>query len=48
MQIQVHYQGLTNTPWMDEFISGRVEKLNRYLMKRIVTNLIHLQKIVWV
>jgi ribosomal subunit interface protein len=31
MQIQVHYQGLSNTPWMDEFISGRVEKLNRYL-----------------
>jgi len=31
MQIQVHYQGLDNTPWMDQFITNRVAKLNRYL-----------------
>lgn len=31
MQVQVHYQGLDHTPWMDEFITKRVSKLNRYL-----------------
>jgi ribosomal subunit interface protein len=31
MQIQIHYQGLDHTPWMDQFISQRVSKLNRYL-----------------
>jgi len=31
MQIQVHYDGLDSSPWMDEFISNRVSKLNRYL-----------------
>lgn len=31
MQIKVHYQGLENTPWMDQFITNRVAKLNRYL-----------------
>lgn len=31
MQIKVHYQGLDNTPWMDQFITNRVAKLNRYL-----------------
>ena len=31
MQIQVHYQGLDNTPWMDQFITNRVNKLSRYL-----------------
>lgn len=31
MQIKVHYQGLDNTPWMDQFITNRVSKLNRYL-----------------
>ncbi len=31
MQIQVHYQGLESSPWMDEFISSRVQKLSRYL-----------------
>lgn len=31
MQVQVHYQGLENSPWMDQFINGRIAKLNRYL-----------------
>ena len=31
MQIQVHYQGLENSPWMDQFITKRVSKLDRYL-----------------
>jgi ribosomal subunit interface protein len=31
MQIQVHYQGLESSPWMDKFITGRVSKLNRYV-----------------
>lgn len=31
MQIQVHFQGLDHSPWMDEFITNRVEKLSRYL-----------------
>lgn len=30
MQIQVNYQGLDHTPWMDQFITRRVSKLNRY------------------
>lgn len=31
MHVQVHYQGLDNTPWMDQFITNKVNKLNRYL-----------------
>ena len=31
MQVQVHYQGLEHTPWMDQFITRRVAKLERYL-----------------
>jgi len=31
MQVQVHYQGLDNSPWMDQFIADRIQKLNRYL-----------------
>jgi ribosomal subunit interface protein len=31
MQIQVHFQGIEHTPWMDEFITNRVEKIGRYL-----------------
>jgi ribosomal subunit interface protein len=31
MQIKVHYQGLDHTPWMDDFITRRVAKLDRYL-----------------
>ena len=31
MQIQVHYQGMDSTPWMDEFITQRVLKLERFL-----------------
>lgn len=31
MHVQVHYQGLENSPWMDQFISTRVAKLERYL-----------------
>lgn len=31
MHVQVHYQGLKNTEWMDQFINSRVHKLDRYL-----------------
>lgn len=31
MQVQVHYQGLENSPWMDQFITSRIGKLSRYL-----------------
>lgn len=31
MHVQVRYQGLDNTQWMDDFITTRVSKLNRYL-----------------
>lgn len=31
MQIQVHYQGLEPSPWLDQFITRRVAKLDRYL-----------------
>lgn len=31
MQVQIHYQGLDNSPWMDQFITRKVSKLNRYL-----------------
>lgn len=31
MHFQVHYQNLDNSPWMDQFIETRVNKLNKYL-----------------
>lgn len=31
MHVQVHYQGLDNSPWVDQFIESRVNKLNKYL-----------------
>lgn len=31
MQVQVHYQGLDSSPWMEQFISKRVSKLERYV-----------------
>lgn len=31
MNIQVHYQGLDSSPWMDQFMTARVQKLHRYL-----------------
>lgn len=31
MHVQVHYQGLKHTPWMDQLISRKVDKLTRYL-----------------
>jgi putative sigma-54 modulation protein len=31
MQVQVHYNGLDNSPWMNDFITQRVAKLERYL-----------------
>ena len=33
MHVQVHYQNLENSPWMDQFIEKRVAKLDRYLAK---------------
>jgi ribosomal subunit interface protein len=31
MHVQVHYQNLDNSPWLDQFIESRLEKLSRYL-----------------
>src|SRR6476620_8235698 len=31
MQVQVHYQGLESSPWMEQFITRKVSKLNRYV-----------------
>lgn len=31
MQVQVHYQGLDNSPWVNSFIENRVSKLDKYL-----------------
>lgn len=32
MHVQVSYQDLDNTPWVDQFITSRVSKLERYLV----------------
>lgn len=42
MQVQVHYQGLENSPWMDQFITKRVSKLDRYLSSAATIN-VHLK-----
>lgn len=31
MRVQVHYQNLEHSPWMDQFVEKRVNKLNKYL-----------------
>lgn len=31
MKVQVHYQGLDPSPWLEEFIASRLAKLDRYL-----------------
>lgn len=31
MQVQVHYQGLESSPWMEQFITNRVAKIERYV-----------------
>jgi ribosomal subunit interface protein len=31
MQVQVHYQGLDPSPWLDQFIGHRLEKIERFL-----------------
>lgn len=31
MQVQVHYQGLEASPWLDQFITRRISKLERFL-----------------
>jgi ribosomal subunit interface protein len=31
MQVQINYQGLDHTPWMEQFITKRMVRLNRYL-----------------
>ncbi len=31
MQVQIHYQGMDSSQWMDQFISNKVAKLHRYL-----------------
>jgi ribosomal subunit interface protein len=31
MRLQVHYQNLDNSPWMNQFIERRVGRLNKYL-----------------
>lgn len=31
MQVHVHYQGMDPSPWLDQFIASRINKLERYL-----------------
>lgn len=31
MQVQVNFQGLDHSPWMDQFITKKVSKLERFL-----------------
>lgn len=31
MQVQVHYQGLEASPWLDQFMTKRLEKIERYV-----------------
>jgi ribosomal subunit interface protein len=31
MQVQVHYHGMEASPWVDQFVERRLEKLERYL-----------------
>lgn len=31
MMISVHYQSLESSPWLDQFISSRLQKLEKYL-----------------
>lgn len=41
MQVQVHYEGLESSPWLEQFINNRLSKLERYVTKaaRVVVNL---------
>src|SRR5687767_12460201 len=31
MHVQVHYQGMENSPWVDQFITRKISRLDRYL-----------------
>jgi ribosomal subunit interface protein len=31
MHVQVHYQNLDNSPWVDQFIERRMNKIDKYL-----------------
>ncbi|MGE3609358.1 MAG: HPF/RaiA family ribosome-associated protein [Bacteriovoracaceae bacterium] len=31
MHVQVHYQGMNRSPWVDQFVYSRVNKLDRFL-----------------
>lgn len=31
MHMQVHYQGINHTPWVDQFVSERISKIDKYL-----------------
>lgn len=42
MQVQVHYQGMESSQWIDQFISRKLDKLNRYLSPASVIH-IHLK-----
>ena len=42
MQVQVHYQGLEGSPWMEQFIAKRVAKIERYV-NRSATVLVNLK-----
>lgn len=42
MQVQVNFQGLDHSPWMDEFITKKVAKLNRFLSPS-ATVVVHLK-----
>lgn len=42
MQIQVHYQGIDSSEWINQFINRKMEKVNRYLTPAAVIQ-VHLK-----
>lgn len=43
MQVQVNFQGLDHSPWMDQFITKKVMKLNRFLSPS-ATVMVHIKQ----
>jgi ribosomal subunit interface protein len=42
MQVQVHYQGMDSSEWIDQFITRKLSKLERYLTPASVIH-VHLK-----
>lgn len=42
MQVQVHYQGIDSSEWIDQFINRKMEKVKRYLTPAAVIQ-VHLK-----